>query len=243
MYPAHHILIVEDEPSIVDNICFGLKQEGITSEWVSTSEKALQSLESKDFSLVILDVGLPDFSGFELCKQIRKVSETPIIFLTARNDEIDRILGLEIGGDDYLTKPFSVRELVVRVKVVLRRLSKQVVHSPPGKAEKELSQFGPFVVDDGKYEISYLDVGGTRELLRLTRYEFRLLRVMLESAGRVLTREQLMNRVWEEPEASGERTVDAHIKTLRSKLREAGIKEDYIITHRGIGYSIKLNQS
>lgn len=242
MYPSSRILIVEDEPSIVDNIVFGLKQEGFESEWASTGEKALETLHAGDFSLVILDVGLPDSTGFELCKRIRKSSEIPIIFLTARSEEIDRILGLEIGGDDYMTKPFSVRELVARVKVILRRISAQA----PATNEVEIApcgetlRFGPFAVDDARYEISYFDGEMMGAALLLTRYEFRLLRVLLENAGRVLSREQLMNRVWEEPEASGERTVDAHIKTLRSKLRDQGISGEHIVTHRGIGYSMKL---
>lgn len=241
MRPKPRILIVEDEPSIVDNIVFGLKQESFASDWVSTAENARKLVAQNDYALIVLDVGLPDSTGFELCKQIRKTLDIPIIFLTARNEEIDRILGLEIGGDDYMTKPFSVRELVARVKVILRRVnSEKKPVSMRAAVGKESSTIGPFLIDEARYEISYKNAADAMVPLLFTRYEFRLLRVLLENAGRVLTREQLMNRVWEEPEASGERTVDAHVKTLRSKLREVDSTCECIVTHRGIGYSIKL---
>ncbi len=222
------VLVIEDEPSIADNICFGLGKEGFGSEWVTTGEEGLRKLAENKFVLVVLDVGLPDTTGFEVCKQIRKGSQIPIIFLTARNDEIDRILGLEIGGDDYVCKPFSVRELVARVRVILRR----------GRAETEdeveVESFGAFLVDTGRYQIS---LQGNQ--LHLTRYEYRMLKVFLERPRRVLTREQLMYQVWEEPEASGERTVDAHVKSLRAKLREVSPDKEYIKTHRGVGYSME----
>lgn len=238
MWQQKRILIVEDEPSIADNIAFGLKQEGFTSEWKSTGIEALEALKGGDFALVVLDVGLPDASGFEVCKQIRAVSSIPIVFLTARSEEIDRILGLEIGGDDYVCKPFSVRELVTRIRVILRRangpvaLGRQEPQAHPAAPTGETRNHGPFSVDESRYEIA---LRGTA--LTLTRYEYRLLALLLKRPGRVLTREQLMNQVWEEPEASGERTVDAHIKSLRAKLREVD-PADYIRTHRGIGYSL-----
>lgn len=225
-------MIVEDEPSIADNISFGLKQEGFASEWKSTGFEALDALKQGTFSLVILDVGLPDTTGFELCKQIRETSQIPIIFLTARNEEIDRILGLEIGGDDYVCKPFSVRELVARVKVILRRSEGNGNVDTPSGLQGEV--FGPFSLDESRYAISLSEV-----VLTLTRYEYRMLRLFLKRPRRVLTREQLMYQVWEEPEASGERTVDAHVKSLRAKLREVDPESDHIKTHRGIGYSIE----
>ncbi len=232
MEPQHawqqkRILIVEDEPSIAENIAFGLKQEGFASEWKSTGFEAVEALRSGGFLLVVLDVGLPDTTGFEVCKQARAFSQVPIIFLTARSEEIDRILGLEIGGDDYVCKPFSVRELVTRVRVVLRR--GEVL---PAKDKAPLVQVGPFSIDEERYQIAFQG-----QPLKLTRYEFRLLKVLLERPGRVFTRDQLMYRVWEEPEASGERTVDAHVKSLRAKLREVSPEIEYIQTHRGIGYS------
>lgn len=224
------VLVVEDEPSISDNLSFGLKREGFGSVVVTTGIEALEQLRENRFALVVLDVGLPDTTGFEVCKQIRTFSEVPIIFLTARNEEIDRILGLEIGGDDYVCKPFSVRELVARVRVILKRGRGEAAS---GEAAASGDAFGPFVLDTERYRIV---LEGSS--LNLTRYEYRMLKVFLERQGRVLTREQLMYQVWEEPEASGERTVDAHVKSLRAKLREVSPSCEYIQTHRGIGYSM-----
>lgn len=221
--------MVEDEPSIADNICFGLGKEGFASEWVTTGGEGLRKISENEYALVVLDVGLPDTTGFEVCKEMRRSSQVPIIFLTARNEEIDRILGLEIGGDDYVCKPFSVRELVARVRVILKR--GKVESSAPESLERV---FGPFQLDEERYQISL-----EGSLLNLTRYEFRMLKVFLHRMGRVLTREQLMYQVWEEPEASGERTVDAHVKSLRAKLREVSPEIEYIKTHRGVGYSIE----
>lgn len=228
------VLIIEDEPSISDNVVFGLKREGFESEVVTTGFEGIERLRSGNFSLVVLDVGLPDTTGFEVCKEIRSFSQVPIVFLTARSEEIDRILGLEIGGDDYVCKPFSVRELVTRVRVILRRSNGNGGNSGGVEAASDGERFGPFEVDAERYRIS-LD----KTALELTRYEYRMLREFLKRPGRVLTREQLMYRVWEEPEASGERTVDAHVKSLRAKLREVSPDVEYIVTHRGIGYSLK----
>lgn len=178
------------------------------------------------FVLVILDVGLPDVNGFDLCRQIRGVSSVPIIFVTARKDEIDRVVGLEIGADDYVVKPFSPRELSARVKAILRRTGQQ--------AGCALVPVPVFAVDDERCEIRY---HGTP--LALSRYEFRLLRILANKPGRVYSREQLMEHAWEEPEAALDRTVDAHIKMLRGKLRAVRPGEDPIRTHRGMGYSLK----
>ncbi|MFO1519601.1 MAG: two-component system response regulator CreB [bacterium] len=222
------ILIIEDEPSIADNLTYALKTEGFEAVWSSTGEKGYQHLQGGDVSLIILDVGLPDVSGFELCRRIRKTNSVPILFLTARSDEIDRVVGLEIGADDYLVKPFSPRELTARVKAILRRLKPSV--SEPSSTRT----YGPFQVDEDRFVISYAG-----EALALSRYEYRLLKVFLERPERVLSREQLMELAWEEPEASMDRTVDAHIKSLRAKLKKVKPEEDPIQTHRGLGYSLK----
>ena len=223
MHPK--ILLVEDEPSIADNIVYALKTDGFEPVSCSTGREALARFGQEKFTLIILDVGLPDINGFELCKQFRALSAVPIIFVTARKDEIDRVVGLEIGGDDYVVKPFSPRELTARVKAILRRTGQ-----PPTAAGPEPI----FVIDDERCEIRY---HGTP--LSLSRYELRLLKILAQKPGRVFSREQLMEQAWEEPEAAFDRTVDAHIKTLRAKLRAVRGDEDPIRTHRGLGYSMK----
>lgn len=215
------VLIVEDEAAIADNVLYALKAEGMAAVWVSLGRDALAHLHGEGADLVVLDVGLPDINGFELCKQIRQFSEVPIIFLTARGEEIDRIVGLEIGGDDYVTKPFSPRELAARVKVILKR--RVGAAATPGAG---------FVVDVQKGRISYEGMW-----LELTRYELRILQLLLSQPERIFSRAQIMDGAWDEPEASFDRAVDTHIKTLRAKLRAVN-GADPIKTHRGMGYSI-----
>jgi len=219
------ILIIEDEPAIADTLLYALKTEGFVPEWCATGRAGLAALAAKTFALVVLDVGLPDGSGFDVCKQIRARLAVPVLFLTARNTELDRVLGLEIGGDDYLVKPFSPRELTARVKAILRRTNGAVASAPATGS-------GDIVVDEERCVIRYRGVA-----LDLTRYEYRLLRHLAASPGRVYSREQLMSAVWEDPAASLDRTVDAHVKTLRSKLRVVAPGADPIRTHRGLGYS------
>ena len=219
------ILIAEDESSISDALSFSLGKEGYVTRTASTGVQALRELKTFTPSLVLLDIGLPDTSGFDICTIIRKTSNVPILFLTARSEEVDRIMGLELGADDYLTKPFSTRELIARVRALLRRSSSE----PPAIA----SEHPRFKVDNDKFQI-LLD--GTP--LPLSRYEFRLFVVLLARPGRVFSREELMNRAWETPEMSLERTVDTHVKTIRAKLREAAPDEDFVLTHRGLGYSL-----
>ena len=220
------ILVVEDEPAIADNITYALQTEGFAVDWCATAEEALRLLDSSTISLIVLDVGLPDRNGFDLCRDIRKNSDVPVIFLTARAAEVDRIVGLEIGADDYMPKPFSPRELAARVRAVLRR-------SPNADSGKT----GPpsrFAIDAQRMRISYCG-----EPLNLSRYEYRLLELLLRRPGWVFSREQIMEHVWEEPEASMDRTVDTHVKTIRAKLRRITPESDPIQTHRGLGYSLK----
>jgi two-component system, OmpR family, catabolic regulation response regulator CreB len=235
------ILIIEDEPAIADTLLYALKTEGFEPHWCTTGQGGLAALIAQEFALVVLDVGLPDGSGFEFCKTIRTRSAVPVIFLTARASEIDRVVGLEIGGDDYLVKPFSPRELTARVKAILRRTNGHVTaqHTPPApEIEIQNSQIkNPppvFVVDDARCRIVYRG-----QTLDLTRCEFRLLKTLLAQPGRVFSREQLMTAAWDDPAASFDRTVDAHIKTLRAKLRSVDQTSDPIQTHRGLGYSLR----
>jgi two-component system catabolic regulation response regulator CreB len=238
MHERPRILIVEDEPAIADTLLYAFKTEGFDPEWCATGRAGLAALAVKPFALVVLDVGLPDGSGFEVCKEIRRRSAVPVIFLTARNAELDRVLGLELGGDDYLVKPFSPRELTARVKAVLRRTGggKSGEDFPASRENQNAAKAAPaaFAVDDERCVIRYRDTA-----LELTRYEFRLLRMLVARPGRVYSREQLMATVWEDPGASLDRTVDAHIKTLRAKLRVIAPEADPIQTHRGLGYSLR----
>lgn len=232
------ILIVEDEPAIADTLLYALKTEGFAPEWCSTGRAGLAALAAKSFALVVLDVGLPDGSGFDVCKQIRTQSAIPVLFLTARNTELDRVLGLELGGDDYLVKPFSPRELTARVKAILRRTSAANAPHPGGDShpldDKATGAAGELAIDDERCSATFRGV-----LLVLTRYEFRLLKALAAKPGRVFSREQLMAAAWEDPGASLDRTVDAHIKTLRAKLRSIAADTDPIQTHRGLGYSLR----
>ena len=230
------ILIIEDEPAIADTLLYALKTEGFEPHWCTTGQAGLAALAVQDIALIVLDVGLPDGSGFEFCKTIRTRSEVPVVFLTARASEIDRIVGLEIGGDDYLVKPFSPRELTARVKAILRRTNchattPAVATPPPPQPAKPTPVFA---LDEARCRIVYRG-----QNLDLTRYEFRLLKALLAQPGRVYSRDQLMNAAWEEPAASLDRTVDAHIKTLRAKLRAIDPTTDPIQTHRGLGYSLR----
>ncbi len=221
-----NILIVEDEPAIADTIQYALETEGFTPVPVPTGQEALQQVATGGIDLIILDIGLPDINGFELCKKIRRESALPIIFLTARDEEVDRVVGLEIGGDDYVVKPFSPRELTARVKAVLRRTRS---NGPDEACPQDV-----WGVDDTKRRIHYFG-----RPLELSRTEFELLRTLIHRPGQVFTREHLMTAVWDEPEASMDRTVDAHIKNLRAKLKSVRQGLDPIITHRGTGYALK----
>ena len=226
------VLVVEDEPSILDNILYSLDNEGLDAIGVSTGESAKEHLEGEgDIELIVLDIGLPDTTGFELCKEIRQTSQIPIIFLTARDAELDRIVGLEIGADDYVTKPFSPRELSARVKAVLRRYNNGATN--PDGATAAPSDV-PFEIDEKRLQIRYF---GTAPNFSST--EFRLLRTLCEHPGRVFSRTQLMEAAWDEPDAAMERTVDAHIKSIRAKLRTIREEPNPIETHRGLGYSLR----
>ncbi len=220
------ILIVEDEPAIADTIQYALETDGFQTALLTSGQPVIPYLSGEKVDLIILDIGLPDINGLELCKKIRSSHNLPVIFLTARADEIDRVVGLEIGADDYVTKPFSPRELCARVRAVLRRMQ----NSQPAP----LSSASTFQVDEAKKRILFFD-----KALDLSRYEYRLLKAFIERPGQVFSRDQLMERAWDEPEASMDRTVDAHIKNLRAKLKAVNPEVDPIVTHRGTGYSLK----
>lgn len=223
-----HILIIEDEAAIADTLVYACHEAGMATTHVMLGQAGVETLSTQAIDFIVLDIGLPDLSGFEVCKQIRAFSTVPMLFLTARNHEIDRIVGLEIGADDYVTKPFSPREVVARISAIMRRGQ----HTPPSKPTKN-TQETEFLIDEMQRRIQYLG-----QYLTLTRYEFLLLNTLVASPKRVYSRDQLMDIVWRDAENTLERTVDAHIKTLRSKLRAIDPNTNAIITHRSMGYSL-----
>jgi two-component system catabolic regulation response regulator CreB len=226
------ILIVDDEPAIADTLAYALSAEGYASDRCGLGHDALECAAAESYAIVILDVGLPDMSGFDVCRELRRVSDVPILFLTARAEEVDRIVGLELGADDYVAKPFSPRELVSRVRAILRRARGGAPVAAP-KTPAASAAASPFHVDrEG------LRAACKGQWLNLTRYEYLLLACLLEHPGRVYSRAILMDKVWRDAEETEERTVDTHIKTLRAKLRGALPERDPIVTHRGLGYSI-----
>lgn len=222
---SQQILIVEDEQAIADTLIYALGTEGFATTHCLLGRDGLEMALAGAVDLLILDIGLPDISGLELCRQLRRASDVPVLFLTARGDEIDRILGLELGGDDYVVKPFSPREVAVRVRRILQR------QAPA--ARQPLGGTGPFAHDPARRLICYQG-----EPLELTRYEYALLAALLAAPGRVFTRAQLMATAWSHPDHSLERTVDTHIKTLRAKLRAICPDQEPIQTHRGVGYAL-----
>ena len=223
------ILVIEDERSIADTVVHSIEREGYAAVWCERGLSGLERVKAGDCAMVVLDIGLPDISGFELCKAIRAVSGTPVIFLTARDDEIDKIVGLEIGADDYVTKPFSPRELVARIKTVLRRSE-----SSAGEKVETASSRQRLVIDPVKLQALF---NGRK--LELTRNEFNLLSLLAAHPGRVYSREAIMDIVWGGDSPSLDRTVDAHVKSLRAKFREIDGGLDPILTHRGTGYALR----
>lgn len=224
-----HILIVEDEAAIADTLIFALQGDGHSTEWVTLGSAALEQQRQRPADLIILDIGLPDINGFETCRQLRRFSEVPVMFLSARDGEIDRVVGLEIGADDYVVKPFSPREVAARVRAILKRMTPR---SEPDAPET------PFSIDSQRLQISYRG-----QSLNLTRHEFRLLQCLLEQPERVFSREQLLDATGVPAEAGYERNVDSHIKSLRAKLRTVQADAEPIQTHRGLGYSYSPGHS
>jgi len=218
-----HILIVEDESAIADTLIYALQADGHSTEWVTLGSAAVEQQRLRPADLVILDIGLPDISGFETCRQLRRFSEVPVMFLSARDAEIDRVLGLEIGADDYVGKPFSPREVAARVRAILKRMTPRV---------EVASDSTPFQLDTLAMRISYRG-----QALALTRHEFRLLQSLLEQPRRVFSREQLLDGLGVASDVGYERTIDSHIKSLRAKLRQVAPDAEAIQTHRGLGYS------
>jgi two-component system catabolic regulation response regulator CreB len=227
------VLLVEDEPAIADTLVYALGTECFEVTHALTGTDALAAAERESFDFAILDIGLPDMTGLDVCRRLRETSAIPVLFLTARDSEVDRILGLELGGDDYVTKPFSPREIVARVRAILRRSQ---TTSPMQQANPSSTDVIPL-----HHDPSAMRIHCHGELLDLTAHEYKLLLVLLSKPGRVYTRDQLLDQAWEDPGAVTDRTIDAHVKSIRAKMRlaKAGA-EDLIQTRRGLGYLLSL---
>ncbi|ESP90701.1 response regulator [Pseudoalteromonas luteoviolacea] len=216
-----NIVIIEDEPAIADTLTHVLELDGFEVNWFNTAGAGIEYLRSAHADLLVLDVGLPDGNGFELCKQIRAFSALPIIFLTARSDEIDRVVGLEIGADDYVTKPFSPREMLARIKLRLN------------PRQQTLSHVKDITTSDLTEENYDYHKNGVA--LGLTALEFRLLKALITASSRVLSRQQLMDFADMPIEEAYERNIDSHIKSIRNKLKTVQMS-DNLKTKRGFGY-------
>ncbi len=218
------ILLVEDEDAIADTLAYALRVEGFDTRHVRLLAEARACLSRQNPALIVLDLGLPDGSGFDLCREVRQRSDVPIVLLTARGEEVDRVVGLELGADDYVAKPFSPREVALRVRSILRRAQKD---QTPSAADLGLT------VDEPGQRIWWRG-----EALALTRLEYQLLRALLAQPQRIFSRATLLDKVWGGSAESADRTVDTHIKTLRAKLRRVHPDAPSIVTHRGLGYSL-----
>ena len=220
------ILLVEDEESITTPLVAALEREGFDTAVSATAGESIEAAERVKPDLVLLDVMLPDGSGFDVCRELRSRSRVPIIMLTARGEEADRVAGLELGADDYVVKPFSARELVARVRAVLRRTAEAGERRPEGVTE----------VGDVRLDPARRTVACRGEELELSRKEFDLLRLLIENAGSVVTRERLIDEVWDTNWFGSTKTLDVHISCLRKKLDDDPSEPRYIHTVRGVGF-------
>ncbi len=220
------ILLVEDERAITEPLAEALERDGLNATVAGTATEAMEMAGKADPDLVLLDIGLPDGSGLDVCRELRKQSQVPIIMLTARGSEADRVAGLELGADDYIVKPFSAREVIARVRAVLRRSAV----GPSGDAGEPIT-IGDLRLDTAKHEARLAG-----EPIELSRKEFELLRALMESSGSVLTREALIDEVWDMNWFGSTKTLDVHISGLRKKLDDDPKEPRYIHTVRGVGF-------
>src|SRR2546423_11279486 len=220
------ILVVEDDPRISDVLEYALKAEGYDVQTAQRGREAAEIARNSSPGVIVLDVGLPDIDGLEVCRSVRKFSDVGVIFLPSRSDESDRVVGLESGGDDYVVKPFSPRELLARMKAIRRR-HERAVPAPAGTPADTELRYGPITIDPEKFRVC----SGNREIV-LTAQEFKLLELLVRHPGRVFTRAQVLNRAWGDGGLVTDRTIDVHVKSLRKKFG----KFDFIETVRGIRY-------
>ncbi|MDV6012615.1 response regulator transcription factor [Haloechinothrix sp. LS1_15] len=224
------VLIVEDEESFADPLAFMLRKEGFTAAVATDGKQALEEFDRNGADIVLLDLMLPGMSGTDVCKQLRQRAAVPVIMVTARDSEIDKVVGLEIGADDYVTKPYSARELIARVRAVLRRGGEG---APEGEEQPVLAA-GPVRMDVERHVVT---VHGQEVTLPLK--EFDLLEYLLRNVGRVLTRAQLIDRVWGADYVGDTKTLDVHIKRLRAKIEQDPAAPQHLVTVRGLGYKFE----
>ena len=224
------ILIVEDEEALSDPLAFLLGREGFQTIVVDSGLDALLVFDREGADLVLLDVMLPGMSGMEVCRKLREVSSVPIIMLTAKDSELDKVLGLELGADDYVTKPYSARELIARIRAVLRRRSAET-----DSTTEPVLQGGPVRMDIDRHVVT---VNG--EEISMPLKEFELLEILLRNVGRVMTRGQLIEHVWGADYVGDTKTLDVHIKRLRSKIEPDSSAPQYVVTVRGLGYKFEV---
>lgn len=224
------ILVVEDEKSISDIIKYNLEKEGFGVVTAYDGEEALSQVKAEDPDLILLDVMLPKLDGFSVCKQVRETNTVPIIMLTAKEEEVDKVLGLELGADDYMTKPFGMRELLARIKANIRRAS-LTLGPEIDTVASDVKEFGSLTIDMNRYEIRK-----NGKVLELTLREFELLRYLAERENKVFSREQLLEEVWGYEYYGDIRTVDVTVRRLREKVEDDSSNPKYIMTKRGIGY-------
>lgn len=227
---AAHILIVDDEPSITEFVSYAMKKEGFAVDVAGDGEKALELMGESPYDLFVLDIMLPGMDGYELCRRIRARSSAPVLFLSARDTELDKVVGLEIGGDDYLAKPFGVRELLARVRALLRRGSGSEIDS----GARAITAGGITLNED-----AHTATGAVGDI-ELTPREFELLASLMKHAGKVVSREDLLRDAWGWEYLTETKTVDTHIKRLRDKIEVAGYDPGLVETVRGYGYRFKL---
>ncbi len=221
------ILVIEDEQAISDIVKFNLEKEGYEVETAFDGEEGLVKIFSTDPDLILLDIMLPKLDGFEVCKKTRETKSTPIIMVTAKEEETDKVIGLELGADDYITKPFGMRELVARIRANMRRI--EVKETPP--ENKDVMQFGDLEIDKERYEVRI-----EQKIIDLTLREFELLKYLAERDQQIFSREQLLEEVWGYEYYGDIRTVDVTIRRLREKIEKDSSSPLYINTKRGVGY-------
>ena len=225
---AQTVLVVDDEKNIVNIIAFNLKKEGYNVLTAEDGEQAVEIADAKNPDLILLDIMMPKMDGYEACRKIREKHNMPIIMLTARAEELDKVNGLEMGADDYVTKPFGIRELVARVKANLRR---SLIKDSETQKSTNVMEFGNLAIDLDKFEARK-----SGETLELTFREFELVKFLAQNAGQVFSRETLLERVWGYEYYGDVRTVDVTVRRLREKLEDNPGKPEYIVTKRGVGY-------